>query len=166
MQVSTKIGIHPRFFSGDNFTSKNSKGLVPGGVIFKYKTGLWCTAQNSTKLHHRWFNEGVWKLWKIDRKKCSRVPFYWSCTNVVYSLLPDCTTDTFWEFSERKGVLKSRKFQKNLYESVPFSLTLQPWIPEFLTSANSDSKKNISFEYSEIVGSLLEKGLYWSHLIN
>ena len=65
-----------------------------------------------------------------------------------------------------KGVLKFRKFQKNLCESVPFYLTLQPCSPEFLTSANAGSKKNVSFEYSEIVGSLPEKGLYWSHLIN
>ena len=39
-------------------------------------------------------------------------------------------------------------------------------MPEFLTSANADSKKNVSFEYSEIVGSLPEKDLYLSHLIN
>ena len=30
-----------------------------------------------------------------------------------------------------------------------FSLTLQLYSPEFLTSANADSKKNVSFEYSE-----------------
>ena len=31
---------------------------------------------------------------------------------------------------------------------------------------NADFKKNVSFEKSEIVGSLPKKGLYWSHLIN
>ena len=59
-----------------------------------------------------------------------------------------------------KGVLKFRNFQKNLCERVPFSLTLQPCSLEFLTSANADSKKNVSFQYFEIVGSLPEKGLY------
>ena len=58
-----------------------------------------------------------------------------------------------------KGVLKLQKLQKNLCKSVPFSLMLHPCSPEFLTSANADSKKNVSFEYSEIVGSLSEKGL-------
>ena len=58
-----------------------------------------------------------------------------------------------------KGILKFRKFQKNLCESVPFTLTLQSCSPEFLTSANADSMKNVSFEYSETVGSLPEKGV-------
>ena len=61
-----------------------------------------------------------------------------------------------------KGILKFQNFQKILCEPVPFFLallTLQPWNPEFLTSANAVSKKNISIEYSEIVRSLPEKGL-------
>ena len=37
------------------------QGIVPDGVIFYYKTGLWFTVQNSTKLHCRWFNEAVLK---------------------------------------------------------------------------------------------------------
>ena len=60
---------------------------------------------------------------------------------------------------KRKYVLKFRKFQKKLCETVPFYLTLQPCSPEFLTSANTDSKKKFFFEYSEIVESLPEKGL-------
>ena len=50
-----------------------------------------------------------------------------------------------------------RKIQeKSLSLSVPFSLPLQPYIPDFLTSANADCKKSVSFENSEIVGSLPE----------
>ena len=54
---------------------------------------------------------------------------------------------------------KCQKFKKNLCETVPFSLTLQPCSPELLTSVSKDSKKNVSFEYYEIAGSLPEKGL-------
>ena len=64
--------------------------------------------------------------------------------------------------STQKGnnVLKSRKFQNNLCESVSFSLTLEPCSPEILTSNNGDYKKNVCFEYSEIVATLPEKGLF------
>ena len=57
---------------------------------------------------------------------------------------------------KRKDVLKSHK---NLCETVALSRMLQPCNPEFLTSANTDSKESVSFffEYSEIVGSLPEK---------
>ena len=51
------------------------------------------------------------------------------------------------------------KIQKNLYETVLFSLTLQPCSQEFLTSASKNSKKNVSFEYYETAGRLPEKGL-------
>ena len=53
--------------------------------------------------------------------------------------------------------LKFRKFQKNLCRTVPFSLTLQSCSPEFLTSAKTDCKTNVSFECFEIVGSLPEE---------
>ena len=103
--------------------------------------------------------------------KLSEKNMWWSSLLIElheYSLQP--TTGLHYRYILRmlrkKGWSKISKIPKTLSESVPFSLTLQPWIPEFLTSANADSKKNISFEYSEIVGSLPEKGLYWSHLIN
>ena len=78
--------------------------------------------------------------------------------NIVYSLLPDCNTDTFLKFSEMKRCSKISK-------TVSFSLTLQPWSPEFVTLSTTDSRENVSFEYSEIAGSLAKKGLWWSHLI-
>ena len=68
-----------------------------------------------------------------------------------------CTTDTFWKCLERKGCPKILKIPKRSLPTVPFSLTPQPCSLEFLTSANTDSKKNASFECSEIVGSLPEK---------
>ena len=74
--------------------------------------------------------------------------------STAYYWTKECTTD------KGKDVLKFRKFKKNLCKTVPFSLTLQPSCPLFLTSANTDSKENVSFKCSEIVGSLPEKGLY------
>ena len=49
--------------------------------------------------------------------------------------------------------------KKNLCETVPFSVSLQACNPQFLMSAKADSKKNVSFECSEMVGSLPGKGL-------
>ena len=60
---------------------------------------------------------------------------------------------------QRKGYSKISEISKNLCENVPFFLTLQSCSPEFLTSANTNSKKSASFAYSEIVGTLPEKGL-------
>ena len=40
-----------------------------------------------------------------------------------------------------KNILKLRKFQNNLCDTVPFSLTLLPCSPETLASANTDFKK-------------------------
>ena len=39
------------------------------------------------------------------------------------------------------------------------------WNPQLLTSTKTNSKKNVSFECSEIIGSLPGKGGQWSHLI-
>ena len=63
--------------------------------------------------------------------------------------------------SAQKGkyILKFQKFQKNLCETFLYFLTLQPCSPEFLTSGKTDSKKNVLFDYSEMVVSLPEKGL-------
>ena len=49
--------------------------------------------------------------------------------------------------------------KKKISETVPFPPTPEPCRPEFLTSWNTGSKENVSFGYSEIVGSLPEKGL-------
>ena len=57
-----------------------------------------------------------------------------------------------------KDVLKFQNFQK-IFETVPPSLTLQPYSRYFLTSVNRESKKNVSFEYSEIVGSATERNI-------
>ena len=48
---------------------------------------------------------------------------------------------------------KILKITQNLCDTVPFSLTLQPCSPEYLTSVNTYSKKNVSFEGFEIVWS-------------
>ena len=53
----------------------------------------------------------------------------------------------------------SKKFFVKLSLFFLTLLTLQPCNPKFLTSANAVSKKKISFECSEIVRSLPEKGL-------
>ena len=59
-----------------------------------------------------------------------------------------------------KDILKFQKFQKHLCKTVPFFPNATVLSPEFLTSANTDSKKNVSFDCSELVVSLPEKGLY------
>ena len=48
----------------------------------------------------------------------------------------------------KKGnnVLNFQKFQESFCRTVPFSLTLQACIPEFLNSAQTDFKTNVSFE--------------------
>ena len=61
LQVASKIGIHHRYFSEDNFASKNVKELSLVESFFNIKQDYGRTVQNSTKLHHRWFNEGVLK---------------------------------------------------------------------------------------------------------
>ena len=79
----------------------------------------------------------------------------------------ECTTGLktsiqilFWKCSERKGYSKMSKIKKkNICKTVTFSLTLQCCSPEFPPSAKRDSKKNDSFECSDIVGSLPGKGL-------
>ena len=172
LQVATKIGIHHRFFSGDNFTSKTFKELSLVESFFNIKQDY--SAQSRILLN--FITDDLLRVFwdsrpenfvKLSEKICSGVPFYLSCTNIVCSLLPDCTAYTLWEWLESKGCSKiSRIPKKNLCGSVSFSLTLQPCSPEFLTSAKAGSKKNVFFEYSKIVGSLSEKGLYWSHLIN
>ena len=69
-----------------------------------------------------------------------------------YSLQPTIKLKTppqinFGKWSERKGCPKSSKIPKKS-------------LPE-----KTDSKKNISFEYSEIVRSIPGKGPQWNHLI-
>ena len=56
--------------------------------------------------------------------------------------------------SERKQCSKISKIRQKSLRKCPFSLTLQLCSEEFLTSANTHSKKNNSFECSEIVGDL------------
>ena len=61
-------------------------------------------------------------LENCQKKKIrSGVPFYLSCTNIVYSLLPDCTTDTFWDCSERKECSKILKIPKKSLRKSAFS---------------------------------------------
>ena len=101
------------------------------------------------------------KLRKIVRKKnVAEFPFL-RAARISFTAYYRTTLQIHSESAEKvKGILEFQKFQKNLCESVPFSLTLQPCSLEFLASANADSKKNVSIEYSEIVRSLPEKALY------
>ena len=65
----------------------------------------------------------------------------------------------FGRVTANQHIFKSGLTQ-NLCETVPFSLTLQPCSPEYLTLVKTDSKKNVSFECFEVVGSLQEKGSF------
>ena len=56
------------------------------------------------------------KFWKIVRKTyVVEFPL-----NRVVRILPDCTADTFWKCSERKGCLKNSKFQNKSLQNCPF----------------------------------------------
>ena len=112
------------------------------------------------------WNSSAENIGILSEKACSRVPFSRSCMNTIYSLLLDALQIHSERAQKGKDVIKIRKFPKNLSKTVPFSLTLQSCSPEFLTSANTDSKKNVFFEYSEIVGSLPKKGLKWTLIKN
>ena len=50
--------------------------------------------------------------------------------------------------------LNFQNFQNIFCRTVTFSLTLQACCPEFLTSAQLDSKTNFSFELSRIIKNL------------
>ena len=85
------------------------------------------------------------KLWKIIGKTCVvEFPF-----NTVSRTQPSAYCRTALQthagsVQKGKDVLEFCKFQKNICGTVLFSLTLQPCSPEFLTSANTDSKKMFS----------------------
>ena len=64
-----------------------------------------------------------------------------------------------------KGFSKSQKFQKNPRKTVSFHLTLKACRPQFPTSAETDTKKNVCFECFEMNGSFPKKNLPWIHLI-
>ena len=162
MQVATKIGIHEILFCGDNCTSKNFKKFSQVDSLFNIRQDYSIQPPRTllnvvTDKLIRMFWNSCAENWRIVRT--TYVVF------TVYSLLPDCATDTFWKCLERKRFSKISKISKSLCKTMPFSLTLQPCSPilalqpEFLASANTDSKKNVSFEYSKIVGSLQGKGL-------
>ena len=135
--------------------------LVESFFNIKRDCGIQSRTLPNAKLHHRWFNKGLLKklhrkLWKIIRKKYV----------VKFSFIRVARLQNRYilrVLRKGKGVLKFWKFQKNRKYAF---LTLQPCSAEFLTSANVCSKKNVSFEYSEMVGSLPDIGLYWIHLIN
>ena len=55
---------------------------------------------------------------------------------------------------KEKDVLKFQKFQKNLCVIVPFSLTAQPAGSRISDFSKHTFQENVSFEYSEKVGSL------------
>ena len=55
--------------------------------------------------------------------------------------------------------LQILEVQKNLYKNVLFPLTLQACNPICLTSAKTVCKENALVEFSDVVGSLQEKGL-------
>ena len=125
---------------------------------FNQNTKLWCIAQNSTKLCHRLFSEGVSKqldqrkLEDIQKNLCCGVPLKYKSTNTVYQYFSESA-------QKEKDALKFENSKKIFAKLFLFPLTLQACNPQFLTSAKTDSKKNVFFECSEIVGSLPGKDL-------
>ena len=145
LQVGTKIEIYHRLFCGDNFTSKNFNKL------FLVDSLLACT---KLRIHQGILKQLGRNFCKIVRKTYV-VEFPLGCANEVYSLLQIHSGSA----QKGKDILKFQKFQKSLCGTIPFSPTLQSCSPEFLSSASTDSKKNVSFDCSEVIASLPEKGL-------
>ena len=48
-------------YSGDNVISKVLKKLSLVESLFNLNIGLWSASQKSTKLHHRWFHDNIFK---------------------------------------------------------------------------------------------------------
>ena len=137
LKIATKIGIHYRLFCGDNFTSKNFKklSLVESLFSIRHEYSLQTTTLLNASQMISWGRSEIAALKTLENYQktiCSEIPFYHSCTNTVYSLLLDCTTDTFWKCSERKGCSKILKIPKNL-NCLSFSnaAALQPRISDF-----------------------------------
>ena len=170
LQVATKIGIYHRLFCGDNFTSKNFNKLSLVESLLIYDG----TIVYSPKLYQIPSKMISWGRFEIIAPKILGICQKSVCGGVPIRVAQIKSTAYYrtalqmHSGSAQKGkyILKFWKFQKHLCKTVPFFLTLQPCSPEFLNSAITGSKKNVSFEYSEIVGSLPEKGLKQCHLIN
>ena len=107
------------------------------GVKQDYRT----IAQNSPKLRHKGvLNYLLRQIWKIIRRTYAlEFPFntVTRMQSTAYYQTKDCTADTFWKCLERRGSSKNSKTPKKR-----FFLTLQPYSPEFQTSANTDDSKN------------------------
>ena len=93
LQVATNIGIHHRPFCGDNFNSKNFEKLSLVESLFNItqdyslhpRTLINPVTDDSIKC----LNSSAENFGKYQRNVCSGVPFYYSCTNTVYSLPAD-----------------------------------------------------------------------------
>ena len=60
-----------------------------------------------------------------------------------------------WKSSKKQRCSKiSKILKKNICKTIPFSLTSQPFSPEFPTSKKTYLKKNVSCSCSEILGKL------------
>ena len=68
---------------------------------------------------------------------------------LAYYQAKNSTTDIFLEVP--RNVLKFQKSPEKLFKTVPFSLTLQSRISDF---TKTDCKKNVSCDYSKLVGNL------------
>ena len=80
--------------------------------------------------------------------------------STAYYRTKNSTSDNFLKvFRKKRLYYKFKNSKKNLCKTVPFRLTLKVCSPQFLPSAKTDSKKNVSFEYSQIVRGLPGKGL-------
>ena len=71
----------------------------------------------------------------------------------------------FWKCSERKDCSKSLKIPKKSLQNCPFSPNVTGLQSAISAPAKTDSRKNVSFECPEIVGSLPGKGPQWNQLI-
>ena len=147
MQVATKIGIHYRVFSGDNFFCKNFKklSLVKSISNITQNTGLSSAPHNSAKLITDNFMGVFWNSCTKNFAKFSEKhirDFSFDITNTAYYRTINCNTDEFWKCSERKGYFKILKIpKKNFFFTFVFKLGFTPTATQLLQGMELQDKE-------------------------
>ena len=108
LQVATKIGIDHRLFCGDNLPPKVSTNCP------------WTLLNSVTDDFMRVFWKSCAKIFVKLSEQRMRWRSLKSWTNKVYSLLPNCTIDTFRKCLKRKGNSKISKIPKKSLRNCPF----------------------------------------------
>ena len=153
-----------RFFCGENFTSKKFRELYLVELHFNIRQGF--SLQPRTLLNSitydfmRALEKAAPKTLENSERKTYVVEFVIELHK--YSLQPTVGLIHSGSAQKEKDVLKIWKSKKIFAKLLLFFLMLQPCSPKFLTSANTSSNENVSFEYSEIAGRKSYNEVIWS----